>query len=297
MRVVLLPRSARAVLQQDLASASGQEILGGPCPDVIRADRRSAGLAPHETLAVERYHERRQHDVRALHNRMGADGHLASAAKRADHRPLCIERRMRGAIVNAGQDGSQPLVVVSDLHGNDALPGCRNARLNWNQCGDPSTMSQALQSGRRKHDGIEVSRIQLAQSGVEIPPDGQKLRAPKHSRELRNAAHAARADTGRRSKPGQHGVDVGMACTVWQGTRASRGSSRGSVAATSRPSGRTAGISLLLCTARSTSPPASASSISLTNSRLPPISDRLASASRSPDVLMTTISHVCPEAA
>ena len=53
-------------------------------------------------------------------------------------------------------------------------------------------------------------------------------------------------------------------------------------------------MSLLLCTARSISPASSASSISLTNSRLPPISDSGASASRSPDVLITTISQATP---
>ena len=77
-------------------------------------------------------------------------------------------------------------------------------------------------------------------------------------------------------------------------TTASRGSSRGSTAADRQPLGQDAGMSLLLWTARSISPASSASSISLTNSRLPPISDSGASASRSPDVLMTTISHSTP---
>ena len=48
-------------------------------------------------------------------------------------------------------------------------------------------------------------------------------------------------------------------------------------------------MSLLLCTARSISPASSASSISFTKSRFPPISESVASASRSPDVLMTNV--------
>ena len=79
-------------------------------------------------------------------------------------------------------------------------------------------------------------------------------------------------------------------------TMTSRGSSRSSTAPMASPSGRTAGMSLQLCTAKSTSPRSSASSISLTNRRLPPTSDSGASCSRSPLVLMTTISHGGPPA-
>ena len=53
-------------------------------------------------------------------------------------------------------------------------------------------------------------------------------------------------------------------------TSASPGFSRSSVAASVSPAGSAAGMSLLLCTAMSTVPASSASSISLTNSPLPP---------------------------
>ena len=72
-------------------------------------------------------------------------------------------------------------------------------------------------------------------------------------------------------------------------TTASSGSSRGSTAAIARPSGSSAGMSLLLCTARSMSFLSSASSISLTKRRFPPASDSGRSAIASPDVLMTTM--------
>ena len=80
-------------------------------------------------------------------------------------------------------------------------------------------------------------------------------------------------------------------------TTASSGSSRGSTAAIVRPSGSTAGMSLLLCTARSISPLSNASSSSLTNSRFPPTSESGASCSRSPDVLMITRRHRGPPSA
>ncbi len=77
-------------------------------------------------------------------------------------------------------------------------------------------------------------------------------------------------------------------------TTASRASSRGSAAPIARPLGSTTGMSLLLWTARSISPASSASSISFTKRRLPPICAIVASASRSPEVLITTISHSIP---
>ena len=80
-------------------------------------------------------------------------------------------------------------------------------------------------------------------------------------------------------------------------TTASSGSSRGSTPPITRPSGSTTGMSLLLCTARSMSRPSSASSISLTNSRLPPASESGASSIRSPDVLMTMMRQRGPPAA
>ncbi len=68
--------------------------------------------------------------------------------------------------------------------------------------------------------------------------------------------------------------------------KTSRGSSRGSTAVMMRPSGSAVGMSLAECTARSTSPAASASSISLVNSPLPPTSDSGRSRMASPVVRM-----------
>ena len=79
-------------------------------------------------------------------------------------------------------------------------------------------------------------------------------------------------------------------------TTASRGSSRGSTACTCNPGRRSAGRSLALCTARSTCPSTSASSISLTNSRLPPALEIGLRCRRSPLVRMKTNSADGPPA-
>jgi len=77
---------------------------------------------------------------------------------------------------------------------------------------------------------------------------------------------------------------------------ASRGSSRGRIAARLRPSGSQVGTSFMEWTATSMRPANSASSISLVKRPLPPISARVRSCTRSPVVLMTTIS-MAPSAA
>ena len=79
-------------------------------------------------------------------------------------------------------------------------------------------------------------------------------------------------------------------------TSASRESSRGSTAATPRPSGSVTDMSLALCTARSMVRASRASSISFTKSPLPPDCESTASCSRSPSVLMVTSSVGWPRA-
>ena len=72
------------------------------------------------------------------------------------------------------------------------------------------------------------------------------------------------------------------------------GSTRGGVAASAKGSGSSVGRSLSECTARSTRPAASASSISLVNMPLEPTWAKVTSCSRSPVVLMISISTSWP---
>ena len=73
--------------------------------------------------------------------------------------------------------------------------------------------------------------------------------------------------------------------------KASRTSSRASVAPIIRPSGKAVCMSFIECTASAISPPSRASSISFVNKPLPPTSANGRSRIISPDVLMTTISN------
>ena len=170
---------------------------------------------------------------------------------------------------------------------------------------NPSRRSPAAASTSASYSPLSSLRRRVSR----LPRIGVK-RAPGMSRvELRDAADAAGADHRRLAELGDQVVD---GAAGWRGrwrdgrrrepstagnTIASSGSSRGSTAAICRPSGSTADMSLLLWTARSMSPPSRASSISLTNSRLPPISESGASCSRSPEVLMVTIVQGGPPAA
>ena len=72
--------------------------------------------------------------------------------------------------------------------------------------------------------------------------------------------------------------------------KASRGSSRSGMAAMTRPSGCSAGTSFIEWTAASMRPASRASSISLVNRALPPISSRRRSCTRSPVVTISTSS-------
>ena len=86
-------------------------------------------------------------------------------------------------------------------------------------------------------------------------------------------------------------VDVVVAPADWRAARSRRADLRAAdTAAIARPSGQDDRHVLALCTARSMSPRSSASSISLTNRRLPPISDSGAVLQPVAGVLMMTIS-------
>ena len=102
-----------------------------------------------------------------------------------------------------------------------------------------------------------------------------------------SAAPRAAPRTSRRRRPWQigDGFRDGL-------RKASRASSRGSRAAMTRPVRQPAGMSFIEWTARSIAPASSASSISLVNRPLPPISASGRSRTRSPVVVMTTISTV-----
>ena len=129
-------------------------------------------------------------------------------------------------------------------------------------------------------------------------------RAPGNSRaQLRDAPHAARADRRRlaRARRSSSSIDVGRLrparVAPLRAARPRRADPRAAARRRS-PGRRAAPPACPCCCGRRgrSSPRSSASSISLTNSRLPPTSESGASCSRSPDVLMTTMRQGGPPA-
>ena len=158
-----------------------------------------------------------------------------------------------------------------------------------------SRVLQTPQAGRGQDQRIVVAGVELAQPRIEIAADRQERGAREQPRELRDAPDAARADARRAARALGRRPRASDAASAAPAARPRRADPRAAARRRSRARpGSTAGMSLLLWTARSISPASSASSISFTNSRLPPISDSGASASRSPEVLMTTISQSMP---
>ena len=86
------------------------------------------------------------------------------------------------------------MILAPDLHSNDALSRRGNARLNWNRCRDSRTVLQALESGGREDDRIEVAGVDLAQPRIEVASDWEKCRTRDHARQLGDSADAAGPD-------------------------------------------------------------------------------------------------------
>ena len=135
-----------------------------------------------------------------------------------------------------------------------------------------------------------LSAVELAQARIDVAANRCERGLREDGGKLRDAPHAARADPRHLAHASKRGVEVLDARAV-AAARARRADLRAAAPPRlSSSSGSTADMSFALCTAMSTSRARSASSISLTNSRLPPVSQSGASCSRSPPVLMTTIS-------
>ena len=134
------------------------------------------------------------------------------------------------------------------------------------------------QSGGREHDRVEAAGVELAQPRLDVAADASNGRLGMTRRAARRGARCScRRARPREDVPAsrcsrrQHVASRRGLCGDGR-ISASRGSSRGSIAPTpGRPA--STGRSLALWTARSTAPRASASSISLTNRRLPPASE------------------------
>ena len=113
----------------------------------------------------------------------------------------------------------------------------------------------------------------------DIAAEGHDLEVRPHAAGSAPAGAATRSRLSRRA--GRSMIDFAV-----RPMKASRGSSRGRKAESTRPSGSTVGMSFEECTAMSMRPASSASSISLVNRPLPPASDSGRSWMRSPLVVI-----------
>ena len=129
--------------------------------------------------------------------------------------------------------------------------------------------SRAGGGRRRRAPGRRIRRRRACQARVHVAANGRERRAGKERRQLRDAPDAAGADGCAPSESCERvGARATGPCTA-AGARARRADPRAAGRPRrSSPSGSTTGMSFALWTARSTSPRSSASSISLTNSRL-----------------------------
>ena len=162
-----------------------------------------------------------------------------------------------------------------------------------------SLVPEAPEAGGGEHERVELAGVELAQPRVEIAAD---RREPCAREQRASAARSAGRCSCRSAAPSPDRSNRRLSRAAIAGpapfapaARARRAHPR-AAARRRAPDRRAAPPACPCCCARRgrSSPASSASSISLTNRRLPPISESGASASRSPDVLMTTISQTTP---
>jgi hypothetical protein len=136
--------------------------------------------------------------------------------------------------------------------------------------------AQAVQARLGQQDGVGLAALQLGQAGVDIAAQHDDLEVGPHVQGLGLATQRGGAQAralGQVFQPLGDMADEGVA-----------GSSRSGVAASTRPGGSSAGMSFSEWMAQSMRPSSRASSISLVNRPLPPISIRRRSWMRSPVV-------------
>ena len=189
-------------------------------------------------------------------------------------------------------------VAVAHFDGDDALTRRRHARVGRQQRRDALARAPAAASPAAASTSASIVAARRASAAAcrGCRESGRNVRAGKQPRELRDPPDAARADARRAPEHARRSSSSVSDRRVRrrQHDRVARVLARQHGAELAGR--RAAPPACPCCCARRgrSSPASSASSISLTNSRLPPISESGASASRSPDVLMTTISQATP---
>ena len=219
-------------------------------PSLARPGCRRAPPRPRRARCVSASTGRRQR----------ADRRLAAAAERFDQRPLGLERRRWHPHRRSGRRSARTRVVARADFDRRRCPGRAPARTRSpaasSKCATPTRAAAGRPRPARSRRGRRRRAFAGACRGCR---ESGANRAPREqARELRDAAHAARADL-RRWPERRDRESSSVACrlpaaassALTGSTTASSGSSRGSTPAIARPSGSSAGMSLLLWTARS----------------------------------------------
>ncbi len=194
--------------------------------------------------------------------RMAADRRAAGAVEHGEKGALGGHRGRGIGVVDLGDQRARRGVVGAGLDADRALADRRQKFVDVEQCRRGGEQAEPLQAGDGEQRRVGFAGLDLAQPRLDIA-------AQRHDGEIRPQA------LDQRLPPQRRGADHRAARQIAQGfglalMKASRASSRGKNADSTRPGGSTVVMSFDECTARSMAPLSSASSISLVNSPLPP---------------------------
>ncbi len=159
----------------------------------VRLVARTGEFGMRHAQAIRRRHKTAQVNLPAAHFGISAQWHLATAAQRAgcgtfgEHAGGCVgimQRRHPGRHIRARSQC---------FNAQRALSGGRQRVFRRQHRTDAPAQAQALQTGRRKDDGIELTLIELAQARVKVTAQGRNGEVGKARMQLRLAAQAGRA--------------------------------------------------------------------------------------------------------
>ena len=203
-----------------------------------------------------------------------------STARSAMHRRAGFRRDRAGGRCARRRPASSRVSIASA-----PWPTAGHIDIDGQDFGDALLPAQALQPGRGQHNRIVLPFGQLPQPRIQIAAQRLHRRSGPQRQQLRGAPqrtgpHLARPRRDSRARLPDQGIARVLAQPAPRRCP--------------DPAGSSVGRSFMLCTARSTSPVSSASSISFVNSPLEPTFASGTSVILSPVVLMISMRQACP---
>ena len=228
-------------------------------------------------LAVDAGNETAQPELAVVDDRVAAQRHLAGTAKRTREARSALTQWAVSASLS-GDDLGHHRVAIDQFDTQRALPRRRQRLLRRQDGLDAILQAEADQAGSGQDDRVVLAGIELLQAGIEVAAQALDDQLRIFGAQDGLAAQAGGADHGA-SRQSSRPLNLFE-------TKASRGFSRAEMAASTKPSGITIGTSFIECTARWALPSCIATSSSLMNRPLPPISASGRSRIWSPLVVM-----------